>query len=199
MKAKEILEKYKITRVTLCNWKRSGVVSSVVLPNGRFDYIVNNVVLTEFANKKNIIYSRVSTSSQKENLYRQTDRIKSFCSSKGIIVNETYEEIASALNYNRAFYKKLKEKVLNGEVDKIIIEYKDRLLRIGFEDFEDLCGKFNTEIIVLDDSYDNNKSKQQEITEDLISIIHHFSMKIYSSRKRKKIENIILKEEENNN
>jgi len=196
MKSKEILEKYNICRNTLCNWKKNGIISTIKLPNGRFDYIVNSVIVTEQAKRENIIYSRVSTSSQKENLIRQTDRLKSFCSSKGIIVNEVYEEVASALNYNRNYYKKLKTKILNGEVEKIIIEYKDRLLRIGFEDFEDLCEKFNTEIIILDESYDNNKSKQQEITEDLISIIHHFSMKIYSSRKRKKIEDL-LKETEN--
>ena len=74
--------------------------------------------------------------------------------------------------------------------DKIYIEYKDRLLRIGFDDFERICKFFGTKIVILDNT-DGDKSKQQEITEDLISIIHHFSMRIYSNRKRKKLIDLV--------
>ena len=72
----------------------------------------------------------------------------------------------------------------------IYVEYKDRMLRIGFEDFERICKHFGTKIVVIDNT-GNYKTKQQEITEDLISIIHHFSMRIYSSRKRKKLIDLI--------
>lgn len=137
-----------------------------------------------------VIYSRVSTSIQKENLQRQTQRIKEFCSAKGYVVDEVLSDIGSALNYNRKNYTKLLNLVINKKIAKIVLEYKDRLLRIGFEDFERICKSFGTEIIVIDNT-NGDKSKQQEITEDLVSIIHHFSMRIYSSRKRKKIIDLV--------
>ncbi len=97
-----------------------------------------------------------------------------------------YSEIVSALNYERKEYRKLFQQVIENKIDTIFIEYKDRLLRIGFSDFENLCKLFNTKIIIIDNTVDNNKTKQQEITDDLISIIHHFSSKIYSNRRIEK-------------
>ena len=81
---------------------------------------------------------------------------------------------------------KLFDLIIAKKVSKIFLEYKDRILRIGFEDFERLCKAFGTEIVVIDKS-EKDKDKQKEITDDLVSIIHHFSMRIYSSRKRKKV------------
>jgi predicted site-specific integrase-resolvase len=71
---------------------------------------------------------------------------------------------------------------LNNEIDTIIIENKDRLCRFGFELFENLCKCFNTKIIVTSNIED--KTYEQELTEDLISIIHYFSMKSYSNRRK---------------
>jgi len=197
MKANEIIKKYNISRNTLTNWVKNNKIYFEKTPTGRYNYFFK----TDIPNnkRKNIIYGRVSTTIQKDNLIRQIERIKLFCYSKGIEIGDIYTDIGSALNYNRNSYKKLLFEVLSGEIDKIIIEYKDRLLRIGFEEFEYVCKKFNTEIIIIDKStYDSDKTKQKEITEDLISIIHHYSMKIYSSRKRKNIETAIKEENDNN-
>lgn len=189
MKNKDVCKLYQITRLTLSHWVRDGKIKYNTLPNGRYDYII-----TPYENIKeprlNIIYSRVSTSIQKENLVRQTQRIREFCSANGKIVDQVLSDIGSALNYNRKNYIKLFELVINKKVDTIFIEYKDRLLRIGFEDFERTCKFFGTNIVILDNT-DADKSKQQEITEDLISIIHHFSMRIYSNRKRKKLVDLV--------
>ena len=185
MKAKEVLKKYNISRNTLSNWTKSGKIFVNNLPNNRYDYFFKTDIPNNI--RKNIIYARVSTSIQKDNLNRQIERLKIFSSNNGIVINDIYSDIASALNYNRNNYKRLLSEIISGEIDKIIIEYKDRLLRIGFEEFEFICNKFNTKIIVIDESsYDPDKSKQKEITEDLISIIHHYSMKLYSSRKKEK-------------
>jgi predicted site-specific integrase-resolvase len=120
--------------------------------------------------------------------------LKTFSTANGFVIDEIYQEIASALNYNRKQYRKLFEEIINNKIERVIIEYKDRLLRIGFDDFKALCDNFNVEVIVIDNSED--KTKHQEITEDLISIIHHFSSKMYSTIKRKKIENTLLEPEE---
>lgn len=188
MKNKDICKLYQVNRFTLHRWVKEGKIKYNILPSGRYDYIAEQLKTGE--PRLQIIYSRVSTSIQKENLERQTQRIKDFCSAKGIIVDEVLSDIGSALNYNRKNYIKLLELVINKKVETIIIEYKDRLLRIGFEDFERICGFFGTKIIIIDKS-DIDKTKQQEITEDLISIIHHFSMRIYSSRKRKKLIDLV--------
>jgi putative resolvase len=194
MKAKEVMFKFGITRNTLYNWVKNGKINVNKTPSGRYEYVIND--FKENSNRKNVIYARVSTSNQKENLERQIERIKLFASSKGVIINQTYTDIASALNYNRNSYVNLINSIMNNEIDKVFIEYCDRLVRFGYEDIERLCKKFNTEIIVIDDEfYNKDKNKISEITEDLISIIHHFSMKIYSSRKRKNIIEMIKEED----
>ena len=186
MKSKEVCDKYGITRLTLSSWVKKGHIKFELLPSGRYNYLPKEDTKKDLENRVNVVYSRVSTTIQKENLARQTQRIKEYCSAKGVIVDEVFSDIGSALNYGRRGYLKLFDLVISRKVAKIFLEYKDRILRIGFEDFERLCKAFGTEIVVIDKS-EKDKDKQKEITEDLVSIIHHFSMRIYSSRKRKKV------------
>jgi putative resolvase len=191
VKANEVMRKYDICRSTLCRWVKLGKINYTILPSGRYDY---SDMVTYFNEKrKTILYARCSTSGQKDNLDRQITRLKEFAISNGYIIDDVYYEIASALNYNRKQYRKLLNEVIENKIETIIIEYKDRLLRIGFDDFKFICDKFNVDLIIIDNSDD--KSKHQELTEDLISIIHHFSSKMYSNRKRKKIKDIILQDE----
>ena len=98
------------------------------------------------------------------------------------------------MNENRKEFNELIKLVLEGKVARIFITYKDRFTRFGFEYFYNLCKYFNTEIIILENQI-NEENFQEELTEDLISIIHHFSMKMYSNRRKqlkelaKKLEN----------
>jgi putative resolvase len=188
MKAKEVMQKYGICRETLWRWVKSNKINYTITPSGRYNYLSLNDKESQ-TTRKNIIYARCSTSGQKDNLDRQIERLKSYSSAKGITIDEVYSEIASALNYNRKFYRKLYNDIVANNVSKVIIEYKDRLLRIGFQDFEELCKIHKTEIVIIDQTTD--KSKSQEIVDDMIAIIHHFSSKIYSTRKRKKIIDVI--------
>lgn len=189
MKAKEIMERYQIHRTTLCRWVKEGRITVSILPSGRYDYL--DKISTPKNNRKNIIYARVSSTTQKDNLPRQIERLKSFASANGFVIDEIYSEIASALNYERRKYRQLFKEIIENKIDTIFIEYKDRMLRIGFQDFENLCKLYNTKIIVVDNTINNDKSKHEEITTDLISIIHHFSAKIYSARRTKKIVDTI--------
>ena len=189
MKNNEVCKLLNITPVTLSKWVKAGKIKYNTLPYGRYDYIIEQQENSK-ESRLQVIYSRVSTSIQKENLERQTQRLKDFCSAQGCVVDEVLSDIGSALNYNRKNYIKLLELVISKKVKTIYIEYKDRLLRIGFEDYERICSFFGTKIVVIDNTC-VDKSKQQEITEDLVSIIHHFSMRIYSSRKRKKLIELV--------
>jgi predicted site-specific integrase-resolvase len=187
MKSSEIMKKYNITRKTLYNWVKYDKIKYNILPSGRYDYIDDTITNNK---KLNIIYARVSTTGQKDNLNRQIERLTNYCSSNGYIIDNVYSEIASGMNYNRKYYNKLLEQVLENKIDNIFIEYEDRLLRFGFDNFITICNKFNTNVIIINKS--DNKDSVKEITDDLVNIIHHFSSKIYSLRRNKnKIINII--------
>ncbi len=190
MKAKDVMKKYNVCRQTLSRWVRDGKLEYTVTPSGRYDYGVLISDQPEYIEKKTIIYARVSTSGQTDNLQRQIDRIKTFASSNGFVVDKVYSDVASALNYKRNGYSKLLEDICMGRINNLIIEYKDRLLRIGYEQIEQTCKIFGTNIIIIDQTDDKDLNK--ELTEDLISIIHHFSSKMYSLRRnKKKIEQLI--------
>lgn len=83
--------------------------------------------------------------------------------------------------------------IFKGEVDTLVIENKDRLTRFGFDMLEKFFKYFGTKVLVLNDSVEN-KTYEQELTEDLISVIHYFTMKSYSHKRklnklRKELEN----------
>lgn len=182
MRAKDVMKKYGITRNTLSNWVKSGKILFNRTKSGRYIYM--DIEETKPSERINVIYARVSTSGQSGNLKRQIERLKDFSASNGIIIHEILSEIGSGMNYNRVKYTKLINMVLESKVEKIIIEYDDRLVRFGLDGLENIFKKFNTELIVINKSYDRDLYK--EITDDLIYIIHHFSSKIYSLRKNKK-------------
>jgi putative resolvase len=182
MKAKDVMKKYNISRNTLTNWVKSGKILYDKTKSGRYIYMDKDIEKIE--DRINIIYARVSTSGQSENLKRQIERLKDFSASNGIIIHEILSEIGSGMNYNRLKYTKLINMVLDNKVEKIIIEYDDRLVRFGLTGLENIFKKFNTELIIINKSEEGDLYK--EITDDLISIIHHFSSKMYSLRKNKK-------------
>lgn len=116
-----------------------------------------------------------------------------FCLSNGIQPDEIYKEIASGMNDNRKELNRLIDDVISGKIQTVYISFKDRLTRFGFDYLKNLFARYDTEIVVLDNFEESNKSFQEELTEDLISVIHYFSMKLYSDRRKKfkEIENLI--------
>ena len=131
-------------------------------------------------------YTRVSTNGQKDDLKNQIEFLLNFTSSKGIIVDETIEDIGSGLNYNRKKWNKLIEECMENKVDSIIVTHKYRFIRFGYDWFERFLNKYNVKIIVV-----NNEllSLQEELAQYIISILHVFSCRIYGLRKyKKKIE-----------
>lgn len=105
---------------------------------------------------------------------------------KGWIVDEIFEDIGSGLNYNRKKWSKLLEDCMLGTVSKIIVSHKDRFIRFGFEWFEKFVKSNGVDLVIVN----NEKlSPQEEIVQDIISILHVFSCRVYGLRKyKKKIE-----------
>ena len=130
-----------------------------------------------------VIYARVSTRNQKDDLQNQVSFLRQFCNARGMIVNKCIQDYGSGLNYNRTKWNELLNEVMEGNVKTIVITHKDRFIRFGYDWFENFCHKFNTNIIVV-----NNEelSPQQELVQDIISILHVFSCRLYGLRKYKK-------------
>lgn len=134
-------------------------------------------------NKQKLVvgYCRVSTPSQKDDLKNQVNNVKSYMVAKGYQY-EIIEDIGSGINYNKKGLKQLIDKINNQEVSKVIILYKDRLIRFGFELIEYLCQINGVELEVIDHT---EKSKEEELTDDLIQIITVFANRLYGQRSKK--------------
>lgn len=188
MKAKDVMKILGITRTSLHNYITRGWIQYEVMPNGYYNYNDDDVYAfignkKQKKNKKIISYSRVSTQNQKAQLKDQTQRIYESCVSRGIQLDEQIEDIKSGMSFDRKGFQKLCEMVIQNEVELIVVENKDRLMRLGFESFEGMFRYFGTKILVLSEEV-QNKTYEQELSEDLISIIHYFSMKSYSHRRK---------------
>lgn len=198
MRAKQALEILQVHRVTLNRYVREGKIRVIRLKNGRYDYDDEDIFkfigkYKKSHNTKVISYSRVSTQIQKLQLKEQTQRIYDSCVSRDLSLDEQFEDIGSGMSTDRKNFEKICQMVFHGDVELLVIENKDRLIRFGFDMLEKFFSYFGCKILVLNDTIEN-KSYEQELTEDLISVIHYFTMKSYSHRRklnklRKELEN----------
>lgn len=196
MKAKEVLELLHITRPTLCKYVKEGIIKTSILPNGRYDYDKDSIykLFNKGVERKTYIYARVSTPKQKHDLENQAELLKQFSFANGYIINGVYSDISSGISFEKRkdFFNMLDE-VLTHRVERIVITYKDRLSRVGFELFKYLFRKFDTEIIVMSE-VGSNKLDSKEIFEEIISLLHCYSMKLYSNRRKERIKKFIESE-----
>lgn len=193
--AKEAKNILKINATTLKSWKDKGILSYKKLSDKKILYDIDSVLKDSdiVDNRLNVIYARVSNTKQHNDLLNQIELVKSYCITNGINISKVYQDIASGMNENRKDFNILINDVISGKIKNIYISFKDRLTRFGFDYFKNLFQKYNVNIIILDELEESNKTFQDELTEDLISIIHNFSMKLYSNRRKKlkEIEKIL--------
>lgn len=191
-KPNEFAEMIGVSVRTLQRWDNDGKLKAYRNPSNRRYYTHSQYVeymgkiVQEKDKRKTIIYTRVSSNGQKDDLKNQKDFLKQYANANGIIVDEIFEDIGSGLNYNRKKWNKLLEDCMLGLIKTIIISHKDRFIRFGFEWFERFVKSNGVKLIVVN----NEKfSPQEEMIQDLISIIHVFSCRIHGLRKyKKKIE-----------
>lgn len=189
MKAKQVLSLLRVTRATLCRYVKQGVVKVRLLPNKDYDYDEESVykLLNKNVSRQNVIYARVSTAKQKQDLENQIDIVKQFAFKNGIIINDIYSDIGSGINFDRKQFQRLINNIVEHKISKVYITYKDRLSRISFDVFKNLFSKFNCEIVVLNE-IDDEKLIEKEIFTEIVNLIHCFSMKMYSSRRKEKLK-----------
>lgn len=188
-KPKEFADMVGVTVKTLQRWDREGTLKAFRTPTDRRYYTYYQYLqFMGLAEKEDdarevVIYARVSTHNQKDDLRNQVEFLRTFCNARGMIVDQCIEDYGSGLNYNRQKWNELLEAVMDHQVKMIVVTHKDRFVRFGFEWFEKFCQKFNTQILVVNNE---SLSPQEELVEDIVSILHVFSCRLYGLRKYKK-------------
>jgi predicted site-specific integrase-resolvase len=195
MKSKEALKILNVTRQTLYNYVKSGKIKVTKLGNGYYNYDDDSIYLFLNAIKErtNVIYARVSTYKQKNDLANQVFELVTFCNNNNIKYNNILQEIASGIDFDRKQFSILIDDVINKKINNIYITHKDRLSRLSFMTLENMFKQFGTNIVVINNNNDNNKELEDDLFEELINIIHVFSTRIYSSRRKKNLDNVMQK------
>ena len=172
---------------TLQRWDYEGRLKAHRTPQNRryytHDQYLEYIGQKATEEKNTIVYIRVSSGTQKPDLKNQMAALEQFCAARGYAVAQWMQDIGSGLNYKRKQFNELMEKVERGEVSRIVIAHKDRLVRFGFEWFERFCKNHGTKVIVMNNE---SLSPEEEMTRDMLSIVRCFSSRLYGLRKYKK-------------
>lgn len=190
----EVADLFQVSTKTIQKWDNKGILKFERSPTNRrvlpketlIEYLKSKNMFyeDESLSKRDVIYARVSTYGQQKqgDLDRQVDYILSNRNDlKNVLV---LKELGSGLNSKRKKLLKLIDMILNDEVNRIFITYKERLTRFGFEYIETICNHHNVEIVVMQSEQDN-KSVEQELAEDIMSLLASFSGKLYGLRSHK--------------
>ena len=185
MKAKDVMKLLDISRATLYNYTKDGKIKVIKLDNGYYDYNEESVFkIIKKDTRINVIYGRVSTYKQKNDLENQVNKIQSYCFNNNIDIGKIYSDIHSGLDLDRTSFNKLMDDVVNLKIKNIYITHKDRLTRLSFKTIQHLFNKYGTSIIEISKNTQNgNISNDNEIFEELISLMHVFSTTMYSNKR----------------
>ena len=185
--SKSVTKILGVTAQTLRNWDKEGKLKPAYIKSNGYRYYSEDSILSYTQERKtkkevNVIgYARVSSKKQTDDLEKQVNNLKIYLDNK----YKSYDiitDIGSGINYTKKGLQLLIDKINKKEVDIIVVLYKDRLLRFGFELVEYFARINNVKIEVLDKI---NKTQDEELVEDLIQIITVFSCKIQGKRKTK--------------
>ena len=149
-----------------------------------------NLTKVSSQNRLTLAYARVSSYDQKSDLERQKQLLEMYCASKGWSF-EIVSDLGSGMNYNKKGLKRLINSILMGEIGRLVITHKDRLLRFGAELIFSICEMKNVEVIIVNQG--DEPTFEEELAKDVLEIITVFSARLYGSRSNKNkkiIENL---------
>ncbi len=174
---------------TIRRWDETGVLNAKRLPSGQRYYDESDVrralgLLRQSQPRKIVVYCRVSSASQKDDLEGQVIAMEEFCRQSGIAVDNWISEIGGGMNFKRKRFLTLMDEVQQGNIAKLLIAHKDRLCRFGFDYFDRMARENGCELVVVNQE---SLSPQQEMIEDLLAIVHTFSCRLYGLRRYKKL------------
>ena len=159
---------------TLRRWADEGKIKYIRTASGQRLYDVESF-LSEAKQRRKFIYCRVSSRNQKDDLLSQIKYMRDKFPN-----HEVISDTGSGLNFKRKGFNSLLDYVLQGDVSEIVVAHKDRLCRFGFSFFESIATKNSCKIMVLDEI---KLSPESELVQDLLSIIHVFSCRLYGLRR----------------
>ncbi len=189
LRMKEVSTLLGVTSQTLRNWSNEGYIQAVIGKGRQRRFKLSEVRrLMNFDKPQSyqntcLIYCRVSTTIQRANLSRQRDRLEAYAVANGYILENIYEDIASGMNFKRKGLLRLLKHCQTHAIKAVLIEFKDRLARFGVELIQELLHSFGTELVIVNQVESDYK---QEIIEDMIAIIVHFSSRLYGKRRGKR-------------
>lgn len=164
---------------SLRRWENEGKLRAIRTPGGQRRFILSQVEKVAGIPRtiRTVCYGRVSTHSQQDDLQRQLEHLRSRYPEAEII-----SEVGSGLNFKRKKFLSILERIIDGDIQRLVVAHPDRLVRFGFELVKWLCTKFECELLVLND---RKLSPEAELVQDILSIIHCFSSRLYGLRKYK--------------
>lgn len=190
---KEVLKLIKVHYHTLMRMVERGEIETVRMGNKRLynldKYLrEHNLNVEEEPSKRKICYCRVSSNKQKEDLTRQIAFMRNLYPDHEII-----SEVGSGLNDNRKGYRKILDYAIKGEISELVVAYRDRLTRFGFDQMEYIIKKYsNGKIIVINKNIE--QTPEEEITKDMLAIMNVYVAKVNGLRKYKNKMTSIIKE-----
>ncbi len=172
-----------VTVRTIQRWDKEGKIRCVRTVGGKRRVPESEIkrILGIHEERKIVGYARVSSHTQKDDLEGQIELIENYAKERGWDV-EILKDIGSGLKEDRRNFQKLLKIVMNKEVSKVIVAYSDRLTGFGFKTLEQFFKSYGTEIVVINRE---KKTPQEELAEDLITIISHFAGRLYGRRSHK--------------
>jgi excisionase family DNA binding protein len=174
---------------TVRRWADAGKLRYERTPTGHRRFFLADIKkitprdISKLEERITINYARVSSHDQKEDLTRQIQVLEAFSSANGWQF-ETISDLGSGLNYQKKGLQKLLKRIMQGDVGRLVLTHKDRLLRFGSELVFAMCEEFETEVVIINKSSDE-VSFEQELVTDMIELITVFSARLYGSRSRK--------------
>ncbi len=187
----EAAEALGVSAQTLRRWEREGrLLPDERTAGGRRRYDLARLKPEKFrsqaeAVRKTVAYARVSSHDQKDDLERQKQVLELYCARQGWTF-EVIADLGSGMNYHKKGLKKLLEAIIEGQVGRLVITHKDRLLRFGAELVFAICEAKNVEVVILNQGEDT--TFEEDLAKDVLEIITVFSARLYGSRSRKNQE-----------
>lgn len=170
-------------------WADSGKIRSLRSPTGQRRFYLADIKritprdLKQLDSRVTINYARVSSNDQKQDLVRQVQALESFSASNGWQF-ETIQDLGSGLNYQKKGLQKLLKRILSGEIGRLVITHKDRLLRFGAELVFAMCEEYEVEVVIINKSSEE-LTFEQELVSDMIELVTVFSARLYGARSKK--------------
>ena len=180
LSTKETRKRLGVTTQTLVNWSKQGKIKTIKTPSGRRMYskkdVLSHTSVNQTRSKVQICYARVSSKKQIDDLERQKGFLKSQFPGCELVT-----DIASGVNWKRKGLNSILERAMQGEIREVVVAHRDRLCRFAFDHFKHLLGLCNVQLTVLDN--EESKPSEQELAEDILSIIHIFSCRQMGRRR----------------